>query len=385
MPLGLLIALSLAAFASAATLRIADPLLPEIAHEFGMTPGAAAAIAVTTFTFAYGGIQIFFGPIGDRFGKVRTIAGAALASVVTSLACALSDTADELLVARILAGATAGGIIPLCLAWIGDVVAFADRQRVLGRFLIGQTLGFVSGQAVGGLLGDLFGWRAAFVMLAALFFIGGVALLLVLRINGAAASDPPAASVRNLSFRDLLKRPRVRLVLSTVFLEGGLMYAAFAYIGTDLQHRGGASVALAGAMLTAFAAGALAYSFAVGRMLTRMTRSRIAISGALILAAGYLILAADAERLVAIPALAVIGLGFTMLHNCLQVEATQMIPEARGTALAMFASMLFAGQALGVAIAGPVFDWVGAPALYLAVAFILPLIAWRFARGISVA
>ena len=154
MPIWLFLSLSVAAFASAATLRIADALLPEIAAEFATTPGAAATAVVTTFTVAYSGIPIAFGPIGDRLGKVRTIAVASLLSVGASIACALSVSLDQLLLARIFAGATAGGVIPLCLAWIGDVVTFENRQRVLARFLLGQIFGLASGQALGGLIGE---------------------------------------------------------------------------------------------------------------------------------------------------------------------------------------------------------------------------------------
>ena len=44
------------------------------------------------------------------------------------------------------------------------------------------------------------------------------------------------------------------------------------------------------------------------------------------------------------------GLGFYMLHNTLQVQATQMAPEARGTAVTLFACLLFLGQSAGVLV-----------------------------------
>src|SRR3712207_7161731 len=45
-----------------------------------------------------------------------------------------------------------------------------------------------------------------------------------------------------------------------------------------------------------------------------------------------------------------IGLGFYMLHNTLQTNATQMTPEARGTAVSVFSSALYIGQMAGVAL-----------------------------------
>ena len=50
-----------------------------------------------------------------------------------------------LLAGRLLAGATAGAIIPLSMAWLGDVVPYEERQPVLARFLAGQILGLSTG------------------------------------------------------------------------------------------------------------------------------------------------------------------------------------------------------------------------------------------------
>ena len=383
MPIWLFLALSMAAFASSVTLRIADSLLPEIAREFATTPGAAATAVITTFTVAYGGIQVAFGPIGDRFGKVQTIAVASLLSVAAQVACALSATLDQISIARVVAGATAGGVIPLCLAWIGDVVSFEDRQKVLARFLLAQIVGLAAGQALGGVIGDAFGWRASFLMLAGLYFLGGVAPFVALRATPAAARSGAVTRGNRVRVAEALSRPRVRLILSTVFLEGAAMYGAFSYVGTDLQHRFGVSVSTSGMLLTAFAAGAMGYALFVGRIVAVMSRARIALSGALALGAGFVVLALIPSLAAALIALAFTGFGFYMLHNSLQTEATQMVPEARGTALAMFASMLFVGQAVGVAIAGPFFDHAGAPPLYLVAAAILPLIAARLAYALS--
>ena len=114
--------LSLAAFASAASLRATDPLLPLIAHQYGVSTGAASG-AVTAFALSYGLLQIVVGPVGDRFGRYRTIAAAALVSAFGSAACALAPSLDALVAARFVSGATIGAFIPLALAWIGDAVA----------------------------------------------------------------------------------------------------------------------------------------------------------------------------------------------------------------------------------------------------------------------
>src|SRR5690606_14489557 len=80
----------------------------------------------------------------------------------------------------------------------------------------------------------------------------------------------------------------------------------------------------------------------------------------------------------AVAAIIVIGLGFHMVHNTLQVNATQMAPENRATALAVFSSALYLGQSIGVALAAPVVDRYGAAPVFIAAAILWPLLAFWF-------
>ena len=106
--------LSLAAFASAASLRATDPLLPLIAGEHGVTTGAASAV-VTAFALSYGLLQMVCGPLGDRYGRYRTIAAAAFVSAFDSAACALAPSLDLLIAAHFVSKATMNAFIPLTL------------------------------------------------------------------------------------------------------------------------------------------------------------------------------------------------------------------------------------------------------------------------------
>jgi predicted MFS family arabinose efflux permease len=75
----------------------------------------------------------------------------------------------------------------------------------------------------------------------------------------------------------------------------------------------------------------------------------------------------------------VIGITFYMLHATLQTHGTQMAPEARGSALALFALCLFVGQAIGVPLAAPVVDRWGAVPIFWVAAIVLPALAVYFA------
>jgi MFS transporter, YNFM family, putative membrane transport protein len=160
-------------------MRVADPLVPQVAHDFAVTPGRAA-IVVTAFALAYGLCQVVWGPVGDRFGKYRTIATMTLCSAATVAIAGFVHSLSALALARLVSGATAAALIPLSMAFIGDHVAYERRQPVIARFLTGQIMGLVAGQVFGGIFGDTLGWRAVFLLLGALYLLVGALLVLEL-------------------------------------------------------------------------------------------------------------------------------------------------------------------------------------------------------------
>jgi MFS family permease len=141
--------LSLAGFAIGANLRVTDPLLPTFAIEFGTTVGAAAIVA-TVFSFAHGALQLVYGPLGDRLGKLRIVAYAAIASALISAATAFADSLTSLATLRLFCGFATAAIVPLSLAFVGDTTSYNDRHAALARYTGTVMLGLIAGQVLGG-------------------------------------------------------------------------------------------------------------------------------------------------------------------------------------------------------------------------------------------
>jgi predicted MFS family arabinose efflux permease len=80
----------------------------------------------------------------------------------------------------------------------------------------------------------------------------------------------------------------------------------------------------------------------------------------------------------ALPGLFAMGLGFYMLHNTLQINATQMAPDSRGTAVACFASSFFLGQSTGVALAGFAVERMQTTPVMVISAFVLLIVGGTF-------
>ncbi len=380
-------ALALAAMASGISLRLADPLLPRLSQEFGISLGEASQV-ITAFAVAYGLAQLGFGPLGDRFGKYRVIAWACAASAITSLACALAPGHHALLAARLAAGASAAAVIPLAMAWIGDVVPYERRQPVLARFLIGQIAGFAIGVWIGGITAEHWPWRTPFFGVAAFFAVVAVVLQVVRRRLPAAAVQPlrpvrpPGGALVTMAreFRAVAAKPWARVVLVTVFFEGAAVYGPFAFVASHLHLRLGLPLSTVGAMVMGFALGGLAFALNARLLVQRLGEVVLVSTGAAFMAVAFVTIALAPNAGWAVAACLLMGLGFYMLHNTLQTHATQMAPERRGTAVAAFASCFFLGQSAGVGIAGLVVGRSGTGWVMAAGAAALLVVAWGFNR-----
>jgi MFS transporter, YNFM family, putative membrane transport protein len=375
-----IVLLSMASFASVATVRVADPLLPQVAAEFGVGAGEASVIA-TAFALAYGICQLIYGVLGDRFGKYRLVTLATLVSALTVASAGFAGSLDALGAARLLGGASAAAIVPLSMAFIGDHVPYDRRQTVLARFLTGTIAGIICGQVFGGVLGEVLGWRAVFLLLGGLFLVTGVLLVIELRSTRV---PPPlltgSISLASLveSYAVLLRRPWSRVVLATVCAEAFLFYGAFTFVGAYLHTGFGLDYAGVGMLLGFMGLGGLLYALTVRWLVQRLGERGLARYGGLALVGGFVAVAISPLMIVP-PAMVLLGLGLHMLHNTLQTNATQMAPEARGLAVSTFANVLFMGQATGIWLSGLLIDRIGFAPIFIAAGVALLAVGLAFA------
>ena len=365
--------------------RSTDSLLPQIAADLNVTVGATSVV-VTFYLLAHGSVQLVIGPIGDRFGKYLCVALAAAGASIMVALCGLAPSLPLLVAARLGSGLATGWIIPFALAFVGDVIPYARRQQVIGRFLSGQILGQMFGQAAGGVLGDYFGWRNVFFILAAMLATATAGLFYELWRNpithaGHASAQPGRGFVAD--YAALLRSPWALTVIVIAFIEAAAMFGAFTYVGADLHLRFGVGFTLVGLFVGTFAIGGLIYSLAVRALFDRFGQIGLATGGGMLLALAYVMLAFEPHYWIAPVAITAVGLGFYMLHNTLQTNATQMTPQARGTAVAIFSSALYLGQTAGVAAGGLVFDRFTAVPLFLCAAGILLGLGIWFARQLA--
>jgi MFS family permease len=132
---------------------------PSLQHDL-RAGGPALELIVAGYAFTYAAGMVTGGRLGDLYGYRRLFLAGMATFTAASLLCGVAQTPIELIIARLLQGATAAVMVPQVLALITAVFPVPERTHALGWFGMTMGIGAVAGQVLGGVLinADLFGW-----------------------------------------------------------------------------------------------------------------------------------------------------------------------------------------------------------------------------------
>ncbi len=369
-------------FASTLFSRAVDPVVPKIAADLAIDVKTAALLS-SAFTFPYAIMQPALGTIGDFFGKTRLMNISLAAVVTTTLICAFASNFTLLVVMRIVAGVCAGGIFPVGVAIVGDLVPVQARQVAIGRLLAVGLTGNLIGAVISGAIGDLLGWRGVFFSIGGFGAIVAVIAFFAFRGLSAAKSKPFNLAAVAAGFRSVFADPRAKVCFGSVFFEGIVIHGMFPYVALLLLAAGETHSSYAGIVIAGFGLGGIILSLSLPLLVTRVTERQLMLAGAAFAAVAFLLIAINMAWYIQAAVFVLFGLGFYMLHNCIQVHVTDLSQTARGTALSMHSSAFFSGQAIGPIYYGYAFAFLGVhvpPLLGAAVILIVGVICARFLR-----
>jgi predicted MFS family arabinose efflux permease len=368
-----------AVFAGALATRATDPVVAEIAADFGTT-AAQAALLGTAYTLPFALVQPVLGPVADSVGKRRVVTMCVSLLVAMLMLSALAASLGWLMAFRALSGAAAGGMMPLTLAIMADAVPMKDRQVALSRMLVFGISGQIAGGAIAGPVAAIAGWRGVLALCALAALVGVVALLAAARSAApepVTRYDPVVAAKR---YRSILRNPGALPLYATVAIEGGLVFGSFPFLAPLLIERGIGGTAEAGFGIGAFGIGGLAYAAMARPLLARFGQAGVVrIGGGLgFLALGGFALA-PALWVVVLSGL-LLGMAFYMIHNAIQTRATELSSQFRGSAVSLHAFSFFTGQSLGPPAFGLGAATIGMASSLLVAAAALAVLAWLLAR-----
>jgi predicted MFS family arabinose efflux permease len=358
-------------FAQTVFTRAVDPVIPMIAEDLAIDVKTAALLS-SAYTFPYALVQPALSVTGDFLGKTRLMNFCVLVVALSGLVCAVATTFSLLVVMRIVAGLVAGGVFPIALALIGDLVPINQRQVAIGRLLAVGLTGNLVGASIAGVIGDVFGWRGVFAILGAFGFIVAIVAFFAFRGVATPAAAPFNRAAVLANFRSIFADPRAKVCFTSVFFEAVFIHGLFPYVALLLLAIGETRASVAGLLIATFAVGGVLYSLSVPALLARVREQHLMIAGGTLAAAGLVLIALRFPWVWQIAIYAMFGFGFYLLHGCIQVHVTELSQTARGAAASLHSSSFYLGQAVGPVIYGYGFAHGGPePSIFVGAAVVM--------------
>ncbi|MEV7976922.1 MFS transporter [Streptomyces sp. NPDC086519] len=360
---GGLVALALGGFGIGLTEFLIAGLLPQVASDFAVSEAAAGRlISGYALSVAVGAIALTAATA--RLPRKQVLVGLVTLFVVGNLLSAIAPAYSVMLLGRIVAALCHGSFFGIGSLVARGLVEPARKSRAVAVMFAGLTLANVLGVPFGALVGERWGWRAAFWAVTA---IGVLALAaIVLLVPGGRAGTVPGGGTPS-GLRDQLRAFRssqVWLTLAATALGYGGMFGAFSYIAYTFTEVSGFSPADVAWLLMVYGVGLVVGNLIGGRAADR-DRDRaliLALLGLTVTLALFGLLAGSALASAVLVFLMGVT-GFATVPGMI----TRVTDAARGAALAASANVSASnvGNALGA--------WLGGLAITAGLGYTAPL------------
>ena len=355
------------------------PVLTQIATEFSITTGTAGLVVA-----AYGApgivVAVLSGPYSDRFGRKRFLVTGSLIMGVFTLLGAFATSFPVLVAMRIIAGVGGSVIFPNVTATVADNFAYRDRGGAMGTVIGLNTMASVIGVPLAGILAEATSWRVSVGLVGLISIVAALVLLWKLHPAQTLLSE---SRIRDM-YRSIVTNRSALGAVGSSFLGGLYWFIWATYIVVFFETAFGLSQGQASTVALTQGLGVLFGSQVGARLGTRIGHKPIVtgsvlLSGVLLLVQTNLALPLLATAALNLLVSAVIGARFASNTTLL----SDQVPEARGTLLAISASVTSASIVAGAAIGGLLIDGAGFWALGVfcfVAALLAALVVWIFVR-----
>lgn len=328
-----------------------QPLLAEIAAEFGRTAFEAnLVVSMTTLGIACGVFPAAW--IADRLGRGPVLVVSLACGAILTIVTAATPAWAVMVAARFLAGLLMSGVLVSAIVWTGSAVSSLRRARVAAAYVSGTTIGGMSGRILAGLGAEAWGWRAGLVLVDVLVVLGGacgvIAVALLARRRQAAV---PVTTGSIPVIAGWTVRARLYVI---AFFAMAAFIGVYNAIAFRMMHEPfSLGVGLTSLLFLGYIAGTVT-SVRAGAMIDRFgVRATILIGAGLELTG---ILATLIESLLAIvPGLLLMAAGFFVLHAAASATVPAVSPRPT-VGSAWYTLWYYAGSSAGSLMLGAAWD-----------------------------
>ena len=343
-----------------ANLYYNQPLLPEIAHDLGITPKQAALVPSMT-QVGYGLGILLIAPLGDQLERRRMMMGLLMVVAASLAAIAASSRLETVAGFSLTMGMTCI-LAHVILPYVGQNAPPEQRGKLVGQILSGVLIGILLSRTLSGAVGHYLGWRAVFALAS------GVAIGLMVVVRTFLGESRGAGKLTYLQILGSMRRLFLEQpVLREACGVGAAMFGAFSSFWSTLAfrlaespyHMGSREAGLFGLI---GAVGAMAAPL-VGKLADkRGSRYVIGVAIALVAASFALMGATDGSLPWLVVGVIVMDLGVQAAMVSNQARIYGLVPGSESRLNAIYMVVYFAGGSLGSSLAARAWEagrWPG--------------------------
>ncbi|RAZ92200.1 MFS transporter [Mesorhizobium hawassense] len=372
---GAVVSLALGVFGLVTAEFLPASLLTRLAQDLGVSEGAAGqAVTATAVVGAIAAPTMAI--ITKRLDRRLVMWILSVLLIVSNLVAAFASSLTMLLLARVALGVALGGFWSMSAAMALRLVPMRLMPRAMSIILTGVSVATVTAAPVGAYVGDIWGWRTAFMIAAV---VGALALLVQL------ATLPSLPPTTVASFRTLiavLKRPMIRVALLVVLLVASGQFAGFTYVRPFLETVPVLPIATISLVLLAYGIGGFFGNFAGAFLAERNLKMAVGLAPLLIALSAVALLVLGASPIAAAAAVTAWGFAFGAVPVGLQTWLVRAAPDQAESAGGLMVATFQVAIALGAIVGGLLVDHAGVASAfaYGAVATLLAALV-TFAMG----
>lgn len=206
------------------------PALPQLANDLSV-PTASAQLSLTAGLLGLGLGQLLFGPLSDKYGRVRPLIFSLIILLLASIACAFAQSLPELLIARVFQGLGGAGGAVLSRAVARDRFSGHELTRFFAMLMLVNGLAPIIAPVFGGMIVTYINWRGIFIVLAVISLL--LLYMAKLKVTESLPVEKRSQGSVFHAWKMLGAVIRHRPFMGLCLTQGFMMSGMFAYIGAS--------------------------------------------------------------------------------------------------------------------------------------------------------
>lgn len=372
------IALFSGGFCTFAIIWGTQPILPDIAEQYNITP-AVSSLSVSVTIIALAISLLITSSISEAYGRKPIMTFALVSAAILTIFTGFAPTFELLLVFRALQGITLAGLPAVAMAYLGEEIEPRSLGLTMGLYISGNSVGGMSGRIISGVLTDVFNWQTAIIFMGVLGLAASIMFHYLLPASKHFEAKPLQFKPLGRSLLSHLKTPSLIYLFLLGFLAQGSFVSMFNYMGFELVKAPYfLSPTAVGFIFVVYIVGTFSSTW-MGMLADQYGKRKILQLSLLIVLIGGAITLQE-HLIFKIIGLAVFTFGFFASHSINSTWVGNIATHDKAQAASLYLFAYYVGGGVGGTISGVFysdFGWVGVVGMIIVLSIISLLLSVR--------